>query len=800
MSIGYNKIKILIFYKKVLNLTLHIFPTARNIREYYTQFSDIFLPKCITMGEFEKRAVIVKHKTMIDEDKRVLVLKKAASFENFSKLKLPQDYLSFLKSSKFIFNFFDELALERVDIAHINRADTYAEYEAHLKILEQLLKNYKILLEKEGYFDKVTLPELYEINQEYLKNFSKIILHLDGYLNSYEIELLKKVKNVVNLEIKYSTNAFTKKMIERFKEFGFELEEDKNYRLDITNGKILEVSESQKEIKEVEFCTVSDRVTQIAYIKKKIHDFLNEGILAQNIVVITPDEEFVSLIERFDDNNIFNFAAGYSFKKSSIYRRVDAFYRYLEERSYENRYRLKRYFDDCDRFEKYFGKRFQEIDFDSLMGEFILEDDDKEEIGIYENELYRFKIFKEELKNSSLKDALYLFLSKLKEKRIDDKSGGKITVMGLLESRLSLYDGVIVVDFNENIVPKKESSDIFLNGIVRKHSNLPTLIDRENLQKNYYFKLFINAKKIAISAISNEMQKPSRFLEELPIKRVKEGRVKEEFLKKILLKDSSFAINRFDKDLEMSFDFKKFIFSATSLKIFLECKRRFYYQYIQKIKEAQIPSDTVDEKMAGQMVHLSLKRLYQQHKTFIDKKQMRDKLSVILDELKTKDMEFWVDIWREKLEKFIDNEFERFERGYSFFASELPLKGEIEGFGITGVVDRIDKKEDKFVLLDYKTGKIDITTPKTLDNTTNFQMEFYHILATQNGYKDIDEVGFYDLGDGRIVFENLLDEKLMLLREKFREFNEKRYNFSMNEHLKACRYCPYTKLCGRDEV
>jgi len=394
----------------------------------------------MTMDEFEKRAVIIEGRKYIDDDKRVLLLKKAADFSEFNALQIPRDYLSFLKSSKFLFGFFEELSLEFVDIDSIDKSDTYAEYSTHLQILKFLLQKYKNLLEKNGYYDKIVLPELYKINTDFLKRFSKVTLYLDGYLNNFEFELLHKISHLVTLQIIYQTNVFNQKMIKKFKEFGISLESNHVYRVDLSSEQILSSKKLPSNIKKIEYLTLGSRTLQVGFVKKKVYDFLKAGIKPENIAVVTPDEEFALFLDKFDKTNIFNFAAGFSYKKSDIYKRVMAFYRYLEEKSYENIYRLKRYFQEIEEIDNYQYKIFDKVDFDTFMMKFVFEGDDEDEISLYKNELFKFKRVKEELKGVKLKDAIYLFLERLKESRLDDKNGGKITVIGLLETRLAKFE------------------------------------------------------------------------------------------------------------------------------------------------------------------------------------------------------------------------------------------------------------------------------------------------------------------------------------------------------------------------
>ena len=114
--------------------------------------------------------------------------------------------------------------------------------------------------------------------------------------------------------------------------------------------------------------------------------------------------------------------------------------------------------------------------------------------------------------------ALHLFLNRLRARTIDDVRGGKITVMGVLETRMCGFDAVIVVDFNEGMVPRRSSKDMFLNSQTRLKAGLPGAHDRESLQKLYYFNLFRRAKEVAIGFVDSAESMPSRFLTQLGIR------------------------------------------------------------------------------------------------------------------------------------------------------------------------------------------------------------------------------------------------------------------------------------------
>ncbi len=779
---------------------LKIYPTSRSIRNNFKNLNDIFLCKSITIDEFEKKVVLVKNKTMIDKDKRVLLLKEAANFKNFSNLKIKKEYIAFLKSSDFLFGFFEELSLEKVSIEQIDTKDTYAEYNEHLDILKQLLSNYKDILDDRGYFDKIILPEIYELNKTYLKRFKKIELYLDGYLNNFEMELFLKVAKETKLIMHFQTNSFNKKMTKKFEVLGIYLKNGYNYILDITEKIILEKRKVSSTIKTADIYFTKNKTEQVAYVKKKIFDFLKNGLDAENIAVITPDENFAVMLKEFDQKNIFNFAMGFSYAESIIYKRVDAVYRYLDETNMENTFRIKKYFDDVEfeNLKNFFNKKGFEIDLQIFLENFIKQSDNFEEIKIYKNELFKFKRVQDELKNYTLKEILYLFLSRLKENKIDDTKGGKITVMGVLESRLIDYSGIIIVDFNEDTVPKKSVKDLFLSNDIRKKSNLPTLKDRENLQKGYYHNILLNAKMRAICAVENDVIKPSRFLEELDIATINKENFNHKNLFYILLPKQN-DIYRYEKeDLFMEYDFKKTSLSSTSFKIYLECKRKYYFKYIKKLQEAQIPTLKIDDRLIGIKLHAALKELYSEFESFTSEKELLSHLSNFLyaDTKNDKILKFQIDIWLERLKDFARNEIQRFDEGYKVLYKEIPLKGEFLGFKINGKIDRIDIKDKKLSLIDYKSGKISLTTKRSFEKSSDFQMEFYYHLTKNMG--EIEGLYFYDLKNAELKKETFFKEKLELMKDKFSLLKNNRQNFVMTEDIKNCQYCPYAVICGRE--
>ena len=131
--------------------------------------------------------------------------------------------------------------------------------------------------------------------------------------------------------------------------------------------------------------------------------------------------------------------------------------------------------------------------------------------------------------------------------------------------------------------------------------------DRENLQKHYYEMLMSRSKEVAISYISSSQSSGSRFLKQLGIK---EKNLHSEIDFAEILFQTSTKEPKKEQEIIQEYSFKNVELSATRLKTFLTCKRKYYYKYIQYIKNHEIPQDMPQEYEIGNVVHRALKEVY----------------------------------------------------------------------------------------------------------------------------------------------------------------------------------------------
>ncbi|MFY4808349.1 PD-(D/E)XK nuclease family protein [Aliarcobacter butzleri] len=783
----------MLFKKKLL-----VFPTSRAIRDYISKqkSNNTLLPFILTIDEFLKKSISLSNLKYCEEEHRVLFLNEAIKNIDIKKLGISDNFTKFLKQSDYIYRFFLELASEKVEIEEIQNVDTYDFYLEHLEILKAIKKKYIEILENNSYVDKINLDKHYEINKNFLDKFQDIELHFEGYFTKVEFEIVEKISQKIDTKIIFYSNSYNQKSLEVFKNLNINLKIDYKYKIDLTNKIIIDEKEIKSLLENYEIKGFSSRLNQIAYIKSCIEKSVLNGVNPEDIALVLPDESFVSSIELFDDERYFNYAMGKSIKNKELYQISNAIYLYLsedEEKNISNISYLKIDKEFIDKNIKPFWNKVTNKELFVSITDFIKQKEKNIElIEKYDELLYKLNItlFSNENK-ILLKDVYKIFLQKLSSITLDDINSGKITVLGLLETRAVSFDTVIVCDFNESYIPKISVKDKFLSTRLKQLANLPTQFDRESLQKYYYKRLISSSKNVFISYVNSETNQISRFANELFEKNIATD-TNDSFYKHILY--DNHRISYFDEDIISKIDLTKFIWSATSFKNFLECKRRFYLQYILKINEHTISLKPKGYEL-GDIIHSILEDYYSKdNKNSIEELFLKYKSS---NPFLTLDLE----VWKKKLLNFYEFDKQRL-KNREIIMIEKEFNCSFNNINIKGIIDRVDKFEDNYEVIDYKTSStLSLDTLKTYEKSVDFQLEFYYIALQQLFKTPNIKAFYYDLNECLLKEEIAIQEKLELLSSKFdelKELSKNEINFLKCEDKSNCLYCAYKIICNRN--
>lgn len=792
-------------------MKLYVFSSSRKIKEYYQQSkgTNALIDQALSVAEFLDKICLSQGFRASAYEQLLLMQEACKKSQNLEqKLGISTEFFAFLKNNEYLFSFFRELALENKSIKDLQNSDYYASYNEHLEILDCVFQNYLNLLKRENLYDELSLPLSYTLNLDFLEDYESIIYDLEGFLSHFELSLLLQIAKHKELILRFKTSKFN---LAYFKELPFlkdvNLKENYHYEFNITQNILLKKESLKPKSAFVKVQQFELRILQVAFVLDEISSFIRAGLKAEDIVVITPDEIFCDFLRLLDQNNMLNYASGVSIKESLFYQRLRSLYEsanlddlhfddnkdyFNEAQNFDLHNSLLHYFElDFKEFKEHFTKECEFSYFETLIKQFLANENSELRLFV-EKELFFIKNLLTNQK-LNLKQILELFFIQISSFKQSYVGGGAVTAMGILESRGLSFDGVIVVDFNEDLIPKRSVNELFLNNEVRTKAGLISYEKRENLQRFYYEQLFKNAKKISICYVENEEKSRSRLLEDLEFRLD----LTKEFSQKAYL--NALKLNYKAKQIKLeppqAPKLKHNLFatplSYSRLTLFLESKRTYFYKYIKHLKEPrELKMDIKEQndrkrlKNLGIFIHRILE-LYYKHYDFFDEKLFT---SLLENEGQKEGLDALdLELLKMKFKEFAKKEQERFKQGYHIKHLELNMDKSIilEGqrIELTGKIDRIDSNE-RFgeLILDYKSGKI----PEK-----SYQLAFYKLLYDENAH-----AAFYDLNDFELK-EGKDTKSIFALKEELEKLLKEVGKEIIFENEKS-DFCPYKLLYEKD--
>ncbi|OOP86561.1 PD-(D/E)XK nuclease family protein [Helicobacter pylori] len=766
---------------------LFVFSSTRRLKHFYLEQGEGFLPSAMSMGNFFEQAFYIPNQKKIPNSVRQILMIdtiKAIAKEKKSILEglllFENSFLGYLESTSFLFDLFDELSSACIKLNELSFKDIYLDYEKHLEVLEMIYDRYVKKLEELGFYDKI-MQKKPTILKEFFEHFSSIEWHLDGFMSVFERQCLLEVAELVPITLHLSCDKYNQKFLEFL---NLKLETDCDYSIDFKTQKILSQTFNNQKI-EPKLYANSNYLKQSALVLQTIEEYLQKDNDPNKMAIVTPNADFLPFLKLLDKNNNLNFAMGLGAKNSPYYTELVKILEDLQTSGFNL-------------------SASPLLDLENLTIPLLEQQSSKEKAPLKEAHsqiMHQYHLLKDTLKNYSLKDLLHLYLQEFEANfRLDDSSGGKIRVMDTLETRGMQFDKVVIADFNETCVPSLKDCDLFLNSALRKSLNLPTLLDKKNLQKHYYYQLFKNSKEITLSYIESETSKASSMLLELDLHT--------EPIKDAYTLFAPSPLKDYQEEEIKAAIPKDFSFSASSLNAFLTCKRRFYYHYMKRFKET--PKDE-NNSAVGSLIHELLKEAYEKDK---NPYALEERIIQLLETRENITPKERLDtlVALKKIQAFYLKEKERFNAKIKILDLEKSFETIIQGVIFKGRIDRIDKTADnEIILLDYKfksdlkldnmskTQRGDLSPIEIAQISTDYQMAIYAFALKNLGYKDPIKAFFYDLRKGELVEE---DELILQAKMDYLEFSlipklKQEIDFEKTLEAKDCEYCSFKDMCNR---
>lgn len=436
-----------------------------------------------------------------------------------------------------------------------------------------------------------------------------------------------------------------------------------------------------------------------------------------------------------------------------------------------------------------------------------------------------------------------------------------LQIMGVLETRNLDFKNVFFLSLNEGSMPGGNSKGSFIPHTVRKAYSLPTIDHQDSMYSYLFYRAMQRAENVFLfyNTETDDLGEGemSRYLRQLmyesnlPIKRrVAHNAVVPNVSEPIVIQKDKTILEKLAKLNEGNYRFKGI--SPSSLNAYMDCKLKFYFQYIAKVKEADEVEEDLDARVLGNILHDVMERFY---KDIIETKKSNQivledyalaekKINKLIDEMfvktfnlsgKTVKYEGQRLIVKEMVNSFADKIIANDKSYVPFFIegleeSAFTYRVKIDhapGYAVLGgKVDRADRvKEDGeevLRIIDYKTGKDDLNffdvhslfVPHKKRNKAAFQTLIYTLLYQSNRKTDdvpvvpgllnrmnlfADEFSFgfkmnkSRLQDVRPHMEDFKKDLQVLLNDIF----DPSTVFDQTEEKEFCRYCAYKDICHR---
>lgn len=367
-----------------------------------------------------------------------------------------------------------------------------------------------------------------------------------------------------------------------------------------------------------------------------------------------------------------------------------------------------------------------------------------------------------------------------------------LQIMGVLESRVLDFDTVIVTSMNEGKFPAGKSQNSFIPYDVKKELGLPTFKEKDAIYTYHFYHLLQRAKNIYLIYNTEndglDAGERSRFITQLEVEKKSKHNLTFDIYNPVLPNTAykPMVVPKSEAVMERLKEIASTGFSPSALTSYIRNPIDFYFQKILRIREVEEVEENIALNTLGTIIHETLKTLYEPFiGKFISETDILNCFKILDDEvlkqfkLVYKEGEIKkgrnllaFEVAKRNVSNFLKMELEsiRNEDAIQIIALEQTFEREFVHPGlpfpvlIKGNVDRIELRNGKVRIIDYKTGKVEKTNvilkswnglTQEIKNDKIIQVLAYAFMF-ENKMKDIPvEVGiisFKNLKSGFLPF------------------------------------------------
>lgn len=311
-----------------------------------------------------------------------------------------------------------------------------------------------------------------------------------------------------------------------------------------------------------------------------------------------------------------------------------------------------------------------------------------------------------------------------------------LQIMGVLESRVLDFDTVIITSMNEGKFPAGKSVNSFIPYDVKKEIGLPTYKEKDAIYTYHFYHLLLRAKNIYL-LYNTESEgldggEKSRFITQLEVERQPNHHLSHKIIQPHVpnVARENLSIPKSDSIKERL----KVIasgkgFSPSALTTYVRNPIQFYFQRVLSIQEADEVEESIALNTLGTIIHQTLEELYKPYlNKFLSVADVDTMLKAADEEVFRQFKEVYkegevkkgrnllaFEVAKRNVFNFLKDEKRLIEDGDAVKIIDLEKKLSRELVDdrlpypviISGNVDRIEIRNNKLRIVDYKTGKVE---------------------------------------------------------------------------------------------
>ena len=425
-----------------------------------------------------------------------------------------------------------------------------------------------------------------------------------------------------------------------------------------------------------------------------------------------------------------------------------------------------------------------------------------------------------------------------------------VQIMGFLETRSLDFDNVILLSATDDKIPGSGHRHSFIPYNLRRGFSLPVADHHQAMYAYYFYRLIQRAKNVTIVYDSRTegmtRGEVTRYATQLQYEaahiNVNYQQAVYDFAPSKIEEISIQKNNQIIDGLIEKLSHKTI--SPSALNTYIDCSLKFYFKYYEQLYESEDIVEDFDNLMFGRIAHVALEEIYKAYTNKIlskeaiqniigNKKLIETSLNIALEKEYFKGKKFKLSgknlMVHDIIKKYVLKVLQ-LDKAYAPFSilgleDKYTKKVQVEindqnlEFEFGGTIDRLDEKDGRIRVVDYKTGKssnLVKSIPSMFSDNSNrnkaaFQTMLYAgcvaqkydgqtIIPSVFGARSVfmpDFTSEFIYNNITLTYHQFEEEYNEELKKLLQDILNPEIPFQQVKSSNACKYCPYQTICNR---